>query len=72
MKNRIEKIRCDVPGCTCIAAERRQDGTVIVRHKHHGEWHITIIEPLPQTTQQELLAGVAAKPATGTDSSCLP
>jgi hypothetical protein len=45
LKSDREQIRCDVPGCMCIAAERRADGTIIVRAKHHGETHVTIISP---------------------------
>jgi hypothetical protein len=45
-KNRVEKIRCDEPGCTCVVAERRADGTIVIRVRHHGETHITIIPPV--------------------------
>lgn len=41
-KNRVEKIRC---GCTRIVAESRAGGAVIIRARHHGEEHITIIFP---------------------------
>jgi hypothetical protein len=67
----IEKIRCDEPGCTCIVAERRADGTVVIRSRHHGETHITIIEPWPSSPQQGL-AGDTVKTVMASDASVLP
>ena len=68
MKDRVEKIRCDEEGCTTVVAECRQDGTIIIRARHHGEWHITIIEPRPSAPIQDLLAVrvVNRGPVTGT------
>jgi len=45
MKDSIEKIRCDELDCTTVVAERRADGTIIIRARHHGEMHVTIIPP---------------------------
>jgi hypothetical protein len=55
-KNRVEKIRCDEPGCTCVVAERRADGAIVIRARHYGEMHVTIIEPWPSAPRQDLAA----------------
>jgi hypothetical protein len=70
-KNRVEKIRCDEPGCTSVVAERRADGTIVIRSRHHSETHVTIIEPWPPTQQQDL-AGDAVKPVMAPDTSIQP
>jgi hypothetical protein len=70
-KRRVEKIRCDETNCTIVVAERRADGTVIIRDEHHSETHVTIIEPWPSATRQDLAAG-AAKPVMASDTSILP
>lgn len=69
-KPAIEKIRCDEPNCTCIVAERRADGTIVIRARHHGETHVTIISPWPSTSQQDLAAD-AVKPLMASDTSIL-
>jgi hypothetical protein len=70
-KQRVDKIRCDEPGCTCIVAERRADGTIVIRAKHWGREHVTIIEPWPSAPQQDLAAD-AVNPVMGSDTSILP
>jgi hypothetical protein len=60
-KNRIEKIRRDEPGCTCIVAKFRSDGTIVIRARHWGREHVTIIPPRPSPPQQDL-AAEAVKP----------
>jgi hypothetical protein len=62
-KKRVEKIRCDEPGCTCVVAERRADGTIVIRSRHWGREHVTIIPPWPAVPQQDLAADVV-NPAT--------
>ncbi|HEY7182347.1 MAG TPA: hypothetical protein VIC84_13050 [Blastocatellia bacterium] len=57
-KKRVEKIRCDEPNCTTIVAVRRLDETIVIRSRHHGETHITIIEPWPSAPRQDLDAVV--------------
>jgi len=47
--SRIEKILCD--DCATVVAERRADGTIVIRSKHHNETHVTIIEPLKPVTE---------------------
>jgi hypothetical protein len=42
--SRFEKILCD--DCATVVAERRADGTIVIRSRHHGETHITIIPPM--------------------------
>jgi hypothetical protein len=71
MTERVEKIRCDEPGCTCIVAERRADGTIVIRARHHGREHITIIEPWPSSSGQDLLAVSTVKTAIEPDASQL-
>jgi hypothetical protein len=53
-KRGVEKIRCDETDCTIVVAERRADGTIIIRDEHHEQEHVTIIEPWPSTPGQEL------------------
>jgi hypothetical protein len=61
MKTDRELIRCDEPGCWCVVAERRRDGTIILRTRHHGKFHVTVIsppekEPLPPVDPPRTLA----------------
>lgn len=71
MKERAEKIRCDEPNCACIVAERRADGTIVIRARHHGETHITIIEPWRSVSQHQDLAADAVKLVMASDTSIL-
>jgi hypothetical protein len=41
--SRIEKIICDE--CRTAVAERRADGTIVIRTRHWGREHVTIIQP---------------------------
>jgi len=41
--DKLEEVRCDV--CDCIVAQRRRDGAIVIRSRHWGEVHITILEP---------------------------
>ena len=70
-KRGVEKIRCDETGCTIVVADRRGDGTIIIRDEHHGQEHVTIIEPCPSIPQQELAAD-AVKTVMAPDTSILP
>jgi hypothetical protein len=67
---KTEKIHCDEPNCTCVVAERRADGTIVIRARHHGETHVTIIETWLSTPQQKLTVD-AVNPATVPDTSIL-
>ncbi len=69
--NRIEKIKCDETNCATIVAERRADGTIVIRSRHHGREHITIIPPWPSSPRQDLGAD-AGNPATASDTSIPP
>ena len=62
-KRGVEKIRCDETNCTIVVAELRADGTIIIYDDHHGQEHVTIIEPWPSDPQQEL-HGEAVNPAS--------
>jgi hypothetical protein len=70
-KNTIKKIRCAETGCNCIVAERRADGTIVIRSRHHGETHVTIIEPWSLSGTKEPVDVVGVKPATGPEVSSL-
>jgi hypothetical protein len=70
-KRGVEKIRCDETNCTIVVAERRADGTVIIRDEHHGREHVTIIPPWPSAPRQDLAAD-AAKTVMAPDTSILP
>jgi hypothetical protein len=70
-KRGVEKIRCDETNCTIVVAERRADGTVIIRDEHHGREHVTIIEPWQSAPQRDLAAD-AVKTTTAPDTSILP
>lgn len=45
-RNKPEKIQCGAADCMKIIAELRADGTIIIRARHHGETHVTIIESM--------------------------
>ena len=70
-KRGVEKIRCDETNCTIIVAELRADGTIIICDDHHGQEHVTIIEPWPSPSRQDLGTD-AVKPAATPDTSILP
>ena len=39
---RLEPIRCSC--CGAVIAERRDDGAIVIRSRHHGQTHETIIK----------------------------
>ena len=70
-KNKFEKIRCDETNCTDIVAERRADGAIVIRARHWGREHVTIIPPGPPKQKQDL-AVAPVKPVMVPDTSTLP
>lgn len=58
MKSKSEKVICNE--CGSVVAERRADGTIIIRARHHGATHITIIPPA-QTPRENSLAVASAE-----------
>ncbi|MGH9939301.1 MAG: hypothetical protein ACREAM_23920 [Blastocatellia bacterium] len=61
---KAEKIKCDE--CDTPVAEMREDGTIIIRVRHHGREHVTILAPA-QSKQKNSL--VVAGSATAKDCS---
>jgi hypothetical protein len=57
-----EKIICDE--CGTPVAERRKDGTVVIRARHHGREHVTIIPPW-SVSKQVFLSDVETEIAPG-------
>jgi hypothetical protein len=64
-----EKIICDE--CETPVAEWREDGYLVIRARHHGVTHVTIIPPARQTSEVLVAVGTV-KPKAGTDASNCP